>query len=108
MKIKDIFDELTDAAKKNGVLIRKESGAFKSGFCTVEDKKIIVLNKMASVDYMSKIMALGVSYFELDRQLFKPAIREYIDNEVAKTDQNIFKIEAPSLQASFPDKKELK
>ena len=93
MKIKDIYHELADIAKQSGVIIRKEAGAFKSGYCLVEEKKIIVLNRMASIEYMSKIIALGLNYLEIDQQYLKPAIREFIDNELAKTDTKVFQIE---------------
>jgi len=96
MKIKDLYQELIDLAKQSGVIIRKEAGTFKSGYCLVEDKKIIVLNRMASIEYMSKIIALGLNYFEIDQQYLKPAIREYIDNELAKTDTKVFQIEVQS------------
>lgn len=93
MKSKDLFLELTDIAKQSGIIIRKEAGAFKSGYCLVEDKKIIMLNRMASVEYMSKIIALGLNYFGADQQYLKPVIREFIDNELAKTDTKVFQID---------------
>jgi hypothetical protein len=93
MKIKDIYQELFDISKKNGVIIRKESGNFKSGYCLVNEQKIIVLNKMASIDYMSKILALALNYFELDNQYLTPVIRDFIDNEINKIDKNLFKID---------------
>ena len=100
MKIKDIYQELADIAKQSRVIIRKEAGAFKSGYCLVEDKKIIVLNRMASIEYMSKIIALGLNYFEIDQQYLKPAIREFIENELAKTDSKVFQIEVQSAQTA--------
>lgn len=93
MKIKDIYQELFDLCKKNSLIIRKEAGNFKSGYCRVNDQKIIVLNKMASIEYMAKILALSLNYFELDAQYLKPAIREFVDKEISKTDSDLFKID---------------
>ena len=93
MKIKDIYQELFDICKKSDVIIRKEAGNFKSGYCLVNERKIIVLNKMASIDYMAKILALGLNYFELDNQYLKPVIRDFIDGELTKNDRDLFRID---------------
>ena len=42
---------------------------------------------------MSKIIALGLNYFGADQQYLKPVIREFIDNELAKTDTKVFQID---------------
>ncbi len=93
MKIKEIYQELFDICKNNSVIIRKEAGNFKSGYCTVNEQKIVVLNKMASLEYMSKILALSINYFELDNQYLKPAIRDFIDSELNKSSSDLFRID---------------
>ena len=42
-KLEDIFEE-------NGYKVRFEKGNFKSGFCIIEDKKVVVLNKFAVIE----------------------------------------------------------
>jgi hypothetical protein len=42
-KIEEIFEE-------NGYKVRFEKGNFKSGFCIMEDRKIVVINKFAAVE----------------------------------------------------------
>ncbi len=92
MKIKDIYDELFDLSKKSSIIIRKESGTFKSGYCKVKDSNVVVLNKMASLEYSAKILAMAMHYFDIDKQYLKPAIRDFIDAELAKNDKAQFEI----------------
>ena len=42
-KLEDIFTE-------NGYKVRFEKGNFKSGFCILDDRKIIVVNKFAAIE----------------------------------------------------------
>jgi len=42
-KLEDVFAE-------NGYKVRYEKGNFKSGFCIIEDKKVVVLNKFAVIE----------------------------------------------------------
>ncbi len=42
-KLEDVFVE-------NGYKVRYEKGNFKSGFCIIEDRKLIVLNKFAVLE----------------------------------------------------------
>ncbi|MFZ9942302.1 MAG: hypothetical protein ACO3O0_01715 [Bacteroidia bacterium] len=42
-KLEDVFEE-------NGYKVRYEKGNFKSGFCIIEDRKLIVLNKFAVLE----------------------------------------------------------
>jgi hypothetical protein len=42
-KLEDIFSE-------NGYTLRYEKGNFKSGFCVLEERKIIVVNRFSSLE----------------------------------------------------------
>ena len=42
-KLEEIFEE-------NGYKVRFEKGNFKSGFCIMEDRKIVVINKFAAIE----------------------------------------------------------
>lgn len=58
-KIEEVFEE-------NGYRIRYEKGNFKSGFCIIEDRKMVVINKFAAIEsrintLLEIIKALGAS-----------------------------------------------
>lgn len=105
IKSKDLYDELAAIAKSGGITIRKESGNFKSGYCLVDDKPIIILNKFNSIDYLNKIIALGISYFKMDNQFIKPNIREYIDKEALGNKLNLFEINIDNTELNGKEKK---
>jgi hypothetical protein len=42
-KLEEIFSE-------NGYVVRYEKGNFRSGYCVLEDRKIIVVNKFSSLE----------------------------------------------------------
>ena len=48
--------KLEDLLKENNYDVRYEKGNFRSGYCIVEDKKVVVVNKFATIE--SRIQAL--------------------------------------------------
>ncbi len=92
MKTKDLYNELVIIAKSSGIAIRRETGNFKSGYCLIDEKPIIILNKIASQEHQNRIIALGISYFQVDNQFIKPIIREFIDKEARNININLFEI----------------
>ncbi|MFN5325140.1 MAG: hypothetical protein ACK5C5_09500 [Bacteroidota bacterium] len=55
-KLEDVFEE-------NGYKVRYEKGNFKSGFCIIEDRKLVVLNKFTVLE--SRVSSM----MEIIRQL---------------------------------------
>ena len=48
--------KLEELLKEQGYDVRYEKGNFKSGFCVLEDKKVVVINKFSTLE--SRIQAL--------------------------------------------------
>lgn len=44
------LDKLEAIPKEAGYVLRYERGTFQSGYCILEDKKVVVLNKFLPVD----------------------------------------------------------
>jgi hypothetical protein len=44
------LDKLADILEESGYVVRYERGTFQSGWCLLEAKKIVVLNKFLSVE----------------------------------------------------------
>lgn len=80
MKMTEIHKELLELAKSLGISVRKEKGNFRSGFCTVNDKEIIVLNKTSTLESLTSVLALCLAK-HTDSLYLKPVIREYIEKE---------------------------
>ncbi|MEY3342379.1 MAG: hypothetical protein RL090_63 [Bacteroidota bacterium] len=55
--------KLEDVLEDNGYKVRYEKGNFKSGFCVIEDRKLVMLNKFTVLE--SRI----TSMMEIIRQL---------------------------------------
>lgn len=82
-KLEEIFSE-------NGYSVRYEKGNFRSGYCVLEDRKIIVVNKFSSIEsrigtlleIVRNLSALheftGESYEQLRPQLAKASKTEEV------------------------------
>lgn len=81
MKLIEIHNELMEIAKSLGITVRKEKGNFRSGFCIINDKEVIVLNKNATIESLVSVLALCLARYS-DKLYIKPVIREFIDKEV--------------------------
>ena len=81
MKSNEIYDELVDIAKKLGITVRKENGKFHSGFCTMNERKMIILNRNSPIETLSNVLAKGLNNSPIDDIYIKPAVREFIEKE---------------------------
>ena len=88
MKLKEIYDELNQIAKDLGISVRKESGNFKSGYCTIKNNKVIILNKTNPLETASSILALSLGKNTVDKLYIKPAVREFIEKETLASETN--------------------
>jgi hypothetical protein len=62
--------KLEDVLEDNGYKVRYEKGNFKSGFCVIEDRKLVMLNKFTVLE--SRI----TSMMEIIRQLGSQGLLE--------------------------------
>jgi hypothetical protein len=60
------LQKLEDLLKENNYTIRNEKGNFKSGYCILEFKRVIVINKFSTIE--SRINALIEILKELDEK----------------------------------------
>lgn len=84
MKIKQIYEELNNLAKDLDIKIRKENGRFRSGWCVVNENKLIIVNKATPAETIAVIIARCIAaHDDIDNLFIKPAVREFIENEKA-------------------------
>ncbi len=94
MKIQTIQEELIEAAGKIGVGVRKESGKFRGGLCSINDEPVIVLNKSAPIEVSTSILAQSLLKLDLAGVYLKPAVRDYLETEANKRkDEKDFELE---------------
>lgn len=85
MKQEEIIAELEDAAKQLGVTIRYEKGDFEGGFCILKTQKVLIVNKKLMPNRKAAVLAVAMQEIGLENVFIKPALREYIEDEVTRT-----------------------
>lgn len=83
MTIKEIAKELEQIAILSGVIIRRDKGNFKSGAAILKDQKLVLINKNATPEIVARAIARGLPDEVLQHSFIKPAVREFIEKEIA-------------------------
>ena len=85
MKHEEIIAELHELAKQVGVTVRYEKGDFEGGYCVLKDQGVLLINKRLFPQRKSAILAIAINEIGLDNVYVKPALREYIEDEIARS-----------------------
>jgi len=72
-----------------GVTIRYERGDFEGGYCVLKEQKLLLVNRRLLPLRKSAILALALHEIGLENVFLKPAVREYIEDEVAKAARSV-------------------
>ncbi|HEX9658274.1 MAG TPA: hypothetical protein VGB89_15325 [Bacteroidota bacterium] len=84
MKVDQLILELEEVAKQLGISIRYEKGDFEGGYCILRDTKMLIVNRRVQPQKKAAVLALGLNDMGLDNMYLKPALREFIEDEVVK------------------------
>ena len=84
MKLDEVYDEMLEIANKIGVKVRKDSGKFRGGNCTVNDQEVILINKSIPLEARTSVLAKCLSSYSIQNVFMKPAVRDYIEQEQYK------------------------
>lgn len=82
-----LLEELKALALTVGVKVRFETGNFDGGYCLLREERLLVINRRSNVTRKIRTLALGLSEYGLDNTFVPPALREAIDDELAKAMQ---------------------
>ncbi|HXF99997.1 MAG TPA: hypothetical protein VNL69_04395 [Bacteroidota bacterium] len=85
MKHEEIVAELEDLARRLGVTVRYEKGDFEGGFCILREQKLVLVNKKLTPQRKASVLALAIQELGLDSVFVKPALRAFIEDEVARS-----------------------
>ncbi len=84
MTHEQIITELEALASNCGITIRYEKGDFDGGYCVLKAERLIVINKRLLLARRASVLAQGLAEVGIDEMYLKPAIREYIEDELAR------------------------
>ncbi len=84
MTQEQILKELEDLAEKCGISLRFEKGDFDGGFCVLKEERIIVINKRLALQKKASVLAQALAEVGIEEVYLKPAIREFIEDELSK------------------------
>lgn len=84
MKQEEIIEELHNVARQLGVNIRYERGDFEGGYCILKEQKILLVNRILMPVRKASVLAIALQEIGLETVFLKPALRVYIEDEVAK------------------------
>ena len=84
MKLETLIQALQNVATQLGVTIRFERGDFEGGYCILRDQKILLVNRRLFPARKASVLAMAMHEIGLEDMYLKPAVREYIEDEIAK------------------------
>ncbi len=84
MTHEQILTELEQLASNCGITIRYEKGDFDGGYCVLKAERLIVINKRLQPARRASVLAQGLAEVGIDEMYLKPAVREYIEDELAR------------------------
>ena len=84
MTHEQILSELEQLASNCGISLRYEKGDFDGGYCVLKAERLIVINKRLVLARRTSVLAQGLAEVGIDEMYLKPAVREYIEDELAR------------------------
>jgi len=84
MKHEDLINELQEIARQLGVAVRFEKGDFEGGYCILKTERVMLVNRRLQPARKAVVLALALHEIGLENVFIKPAVREFIEDEVAR------------------------
>jgi len=84
MTQEQIVKDLESLAANSGITVRYEKGDFEGGFCVLRAERLIVVNKKLPLSKKASVLAQGLAEIGIEENYLKPAIREFIEDELAR------------------------
>ena len=81
MKLERILDALEDAVQQLGITLRRETGNFRGGRCTVGEEKVVLLNKRHPPEVHLAVLAESLRGLPVDTIYLKPSVRAALEEE---------------------------
>jgi hypothetical protein len=84
MKHEELIAELEQLAAQLGITVRYEKGDFEGGYCILKTERILLINRRLMPNKKASVCALALNEIGIDNLFIKPAVRDFIEDEVAR------------------------
>jgi len=80
MKTTEIVRELEEAVQQLGVIVRRERGNFRGGYCIRDDEEILMLNRSHPPEIHLSVLATALKDLPVDTVFLRPAVRRALED----------------------------
>lgn len=77
------LDKLGAIPEQNGYILRYERGNFQSGYCILENKKVVVLNKFLQMEGRINTLLELIPQLEIEREQLEEPLRKLYEQVMA-------------------------
>ena len=74
------LDKIEKIIAETGYIIRYERGTFQSGFCILEDRKVVVLNKFLQLEGRINTLIDLIPQLKINRERLTPDSKKVFDD----------------------------
>jgi len=74
------LDKIDKMIEESGYIVRYERGSFQSGFCILEDRKVVVLNKFLQLEGRINTLIDLVPQLKIDAGSLTPESKKWLDD----------------------------
>ena len=78
------LDKIEKVVEETGYIVRYERGSFQSGFCILEEKKVVVLNKFLALEGRINTLIDLLPQLKIDVEALTPESRKVFDDVMAR------------------------
>ena len=78
------LDKLETVLEETGYVLRYERGNFQSGYCILEARKVVVLNKFLQTEGRINTMLDLIPLLEIKRELLSPESQKMYNNVMSR------------------------
>ncbi|MFL5738595.1 MAG: hypothetical protein ACJ75B_00150 [Flavisolibacter sp.] len=78
------LDKIEKLIGESGYIIRYERGSFQSGFCILEDRKVVVLNKFLPLEGRINTLIDLLPQLKIDVEALTPESKKVFDDVMAR------------------------
>jgi hypothetical protein len=74
------LDKIDKMIEESGYIVRYERGSFQSGFCILEDRKVVVLNKFLQLEGRINTLIDLVPQLKIDPEALTPESKKWYND----------------------------
>lgn len=74
------LDKIETLIEETGYIIRYERGSFQSGFCILEDRKVVVLNKFLQLEGRINTLIELITQLKIEAETLTPESKKWFDD----------------------------